>query len=110
MSQRFCLNYQPPPIGNGFCPYQGNGTCPYVHEIATGQDVNLALQLVNSIRARQVRNGELGREVLPPLPINNKEKGRGRGGGRGQGGKGGWGQQNQEWGIMAFNGIPYRMA
>ena len=113
MSQRFCLNFQTPPVGNGFCPYQGNGTCPYVHEVATGEDVNLALQLVNNIRARQARSGELGRELLAPPPGAGRGKGRGRGGGKGQGGNRGQGQQNQPWeqvgGIMAFNGIPYQL-
>ena len=100
MSQRFCINVQPRPIGNGFCPYQNDG-CPYVHEIVTGNDVALAQQLGDTIRARQASRAEQGQDSTTQPPGKGRGRGRGRGGGRGQG----W--QNQMWEQVQVEGGPF---
>ena len=52
MSQRFCLNFQPAPIGNGYCPTQNSG-CIFVHELITDPaDAAIARRIADGIRAR----------------------------------------------------------
>ena len=63
MSRRYCLNFQPGPVGNGYCPDQFLG-CTFIHKnITDPSDVAIAQNIADSIRARAARREAEGQNV-----------------------------------------------